>query len=420
MVDPATQPERLEAQPAGASPHGATPLRIVLAHDWLVGMRGGERVLDAIARALAPHHRVVAMYTMFDDGRPLSPALDQIPKRVSALGRVPGGVRVRRWLLPLYPWGVASLSRRLARHHAREPIDLVISTSSAAIKGLRTPEGVPHLCYCHTPARYLWSQVEQYGRGPAGLGLRLLGGPLRRWDRRTAAQVTEFLANSSHTQREIERCYARTSRVVFPPVRTGFFTPGPGVPASPANLAPGSFWLAVGALEPYKRFDLAIAAAGIAGQPLVIVGSGSDARRLRRIGGETMFLGRIGDVELRDLYRSARLLVFPQIEDFGIVAAEAQACGCPVLARGAGGALDTVVDGVTGAHVAWEAAGVPGGARSNDAALLDALARVPERSAETTAACRRNAERFGEARFEAAVLEAIERVMGRAGSGDRS
>lgn len=400
-------------------------------------MRGGERVLEAIASALAPEHDIVALYTMFDDGRPLSPHLDSILKRVSWLGRVPGAKRMRRWMLPGYPMAVGGLSRRLARDHARAPIDLLISTSSAAVKGLRTPLGVPHLCYCHTPARYLWSQSDEYSGGLRGLGLRLFGGVLRRWDRRTAENVSEFLANSTHTASEIRRCYGRDARVLFPPARTGWFTPSDtphacaGTPclSQPGDEDPGArsprldprlttgsgrvsgheleerAWLAVGALEAYKRFDLAIQAANAAGHPLMIVGGGSDERRLRRMAGPTVsFVGRVDDERLRSLYRSARLLLFPQIEDFGIVAVEAQACGCPVVARRAGGAIDTVVDGVTG--VFFEGATV--------GAIMEAVARTPARTPEVERACRANAERFSEVVFAAGVREAVGRMVMRA------
>ncbi len=311
------------------------------------------------------------------------------------------------------------------------------------------------MCYCRAPARCLWSRGDAYAGGMRGVGLRVFGGMLRRWDQGTAANVTEFLANSTHTAREIARCYGREARVVFPPVRLGYFTPlemptggsrspdlsesaseGPGLgrtdqasltpvqsdwamasvvqsdpdlrprassgPASVAVMKDGH-WLAVGALESYKRFDLAIGAAREAGARLVIVGTGSDEKRLRAMAGEGVeFLGRVGDERLRELYRSARLLLFPQVEDFGIVAVEAQACGCPVVARRAGGALDTVIDGVTGAM--FEGATVQ--------VVLEAVGRVPARTAETTRACRVSAERFGEGVFAASVLGVVRRSGG--------
>lgn len=387
-------------------PHAQSPTRrprIALAHDWLVGMRGGERVLEAIARALSPDHDITAVYALFDDRRPLSPILDPLPRRTALLGRLPGATRARRWLLPLYPAAVSRLSRAIARDHARQPIDLLISTSSAAIKSVHAPGGVPHLCYCHTPARYLWSQADEYSGGLRGLGLRLFGPALRAWDRRTASRAAVMLANSSHTRREILRCFGRESAVLHPPVRTEYFTPAPDDPASPAAPdLPRPFWLAVGALEPYKRFDLAIDAAAAAGRRLIIVGDGTERARLQRAAGPgATLLGRVGDDRLRDLFRAAELLLFPQVEDFGIVAAEAQACGCPVLARGAGGALDTVLDGATGALFD----------EPSVRSILAAAPRVPARSPATTAACRASAARFSEAAFDAGIRDAVASLL---------
>lgn len=335
---------------------------------------------------------------MFDDGRGLSPSVDALRSRGlivrSALSALPGGAGpLRRWLLPLYPRAVVDLSRRLAGAHVRQPIDLLISTSSAAVKGLRPPEGVPHLCYCHAPARYVWSRGQDYQGGLRGIGLRLFGGTFRTWDARTAANVTWFIANSTHTAREIRRCYGRDAAVVHPPVRTEFFTPD-------ARIRRQDFWLVVSALEPYKRVDLAIEAAAIADSELMVAGSGSQRGRLESLarahGARVTFLGRISDDHLRDLYRSARLLVFPQVEDFGIVAAEALACGLPVVARRAGGALDMIEDGVTGAFFNDPTA----------SSLVDAASRAP--SPEVCGdACRRHAMRFAEAEFDARFGEQI-------------
>lgn len=388
-------------------------VRIALAHDWLVGYRGGEVVLETIA--LAVHARAPApapggLYTMFaGPGEPRGterrPEHNRAlrgfgPARVSFLDRLPGAHgRLRRWMLPLYPAAVADLSRRLAREHRRQPIDLLISTSSAAVKGLRAPPGVPHLCYCHSPARYLWSQSAEYGRGRGGvmrgLGLGMFGGALRRWDRRSAANVDRFLANSAHTAGEIRRCYGRDAEVVFPPVDTAYFTPDAGV-------ARGEHWLYAGALEPYKRVDLVIESANRARRPLVVAGEGSQGAHLRSLAGPTVtFTGRLDDGGLREAFRSARMLVFPQVEDFGIVAVEAQACGTPVLAFRAGGALDTVIEGSTGAFFE----------RPTVESLVAGAARVPPNDALTGAACRRNAERFAEEHFLRAITRHIDELL---------
>lgn len=362
--------------------------------------RGGEAVLELIASLVVTEHQPAGLYTMFLSPRfasglkpasALSTFLSGSP-RVSRLSRLPD--RLRRWTLPLYPRAVSELSSRLAADHQSHPIDLLISTSSAAIKGLRPPPGVPHICYCHTPARYLWTQAEQYALGRGGrlraAGLSAFGRSLRRWDHRTAANVTRFLANSSHTQGEIRRCYERESTILFPPVRTNFFTPSSTLPRE-------DFWLYVGALEPYKRVDLAIAAANRARHTLVIAGDGSQGRHLRGLAGPTVrFVGRVDDADLLSLYRRAKAVIFPQVEDFGIVAAEAQACGTPVLALRGGGALDSVVEGTTGAFFDEPSA----------ESLLAAASALPAGSG-VAEACRQNALRFSEDSFVVSMRNII-------------
>jgi glycosyltransferase involved in cell wall biosynthesis len=401
---------------AEMEPHGQVAIatgtrpRVALAHDWLVGMRGGERVLDSIARLCADRFEIVGLFTMFDDGRPHTPTIDGLTKYVSSIGSLPGASgRARRWLLPLYPRAVAELGRQLAFEHARRPIDLVISTSSAAIKGLRPPNGVPHICYCHTPARYLWSQTDRYTEGGGlaarlrSIGFGLFGNALRKWDRNSAAHVTTFIANSTHIQREIHRCYNRESIVIHPPVRTNFFT----LDSTQSRFGKDPFWLCVGALEPYKNVDLAIRAACFSEGRLTIVGEGSQEPSLRRLEESfpmrhalINFLGRLSDEDLRSNYRTGLLLVFPQIEDFGITAVEAQACGMPVVALRAGGALDSVIENQTGVFF--------------DHPTPEALAlavRECLKLGDVSAACRANAERFSEARFERAMLSIINRTL---------
>lgn len=376
-------------------PPGAARPRVALAHDWLCGRRGGEAVLDRLAALCRDRLELAPLLVMFDDRRPVGSAIDHVPRVRSALGALPGATPLRRWLLPLYPLAVADLSRRLAREHARSPVSLVISSSSAAIKGLRPPPGVPHLCYCHSPARYVWARRDDYTRDGSlrALGLRLWGDRFRAWDRRTADHVTMFVANSRHVAEQIRLCYGREASVVHPPVRTDFFTPDPAGRRE-------DFWLVVSALEPYKRVDLAVDAARAAGARLVVAGDGSLRRSLsRRAGPGVEWLGRVSDERLRDLYRRARLLVFPQVEDFGIVAVEAQACGLPVVARRAGGALDSVVPDVTGAFF-----------EAPDAEAIVAAARECPDPADPTvaAACREHARRFSPERFDEKMWQLIE------------
>lgn len=384
-----------------SSPPTATAprrLRIALAHDWLCGVRGGEHVLERIAALILRDHETAGLYVMFDDGRPIGPALDEIAvtRTVSLIGRDPSSIPLRRWLLPLYPLAVRNLSTHLRRDHDRNPIDLVISTSSAAIKGLRPPPGVPHLCYCHSPARYLWSQQRAYRGGLRGVALASFGPPLRAWDRSTARNVTAFIANSHHTAGAIRDHYQRDAVVIHPPVRAMFFQGD-----APARN-PQAPWLVVSALEPYKRVELAIAAARQKNHPLIVVGNGSLSAELRAANAKASnirFLGRVPDDELRGLYHQASLLIFPQVEDFGIVPLEAMACGLPVVAFGAGGALETVVDGKTGIFFT----------EADTAALLSAIESCP-RGGEP---CRRQAARFGEPGFDAAMTNAIHAAVAR-------
>jgi len=359
--------------------------RIVLAHDWLVSLRGGELVLDRLARLVGAE----VIHTLVTNGRPLSPALDRCDVRTSILQRVPGASgRLRRWMLPLMPMAIARLRV--------EPCDLLLSTSSCLIKGLAPPPGVPHVCYCHSPARYLWSQQEHYRRGLMGLGLRVMGGPLRSWDRRSAGHVTHFVAASSYIAERIEACFDRPAEVIHPPVRTDFFTPDP-------SIVREDFWLIAAALEPFKRIDLAIEAANRARHRLVVAGSGSLEPGLRAMAGPTVeFVGQLDAAALRDLARRARAFLFPSLEDFGIAPIEAMACGCPVAALGAGGALDTV-DETCGAFMEDQTV----------EALLGAIERLPA----DDAACRRRAERFAEHHFDRRMAACLLRFVPGDGTG---
>lgn len=380
MIDAAvmpTSPDRAPALPPG--------VRVAYAHDWLVGMRGGERVVDRLVRLGGPG----PLYTLVDDGRPMTPAIDACPRIVSVLGRVPGGAgRLRRWLLPLMPAAVDRL--RVA------PCDLLLSSSTCVIKGLRAPPGAVHVCYCHGPARYVWfphdPYLAGYRRGIMGAGLAVTGGAIRRWDRRTASRVDRYVAPSSAIAGRIGACFDRDAVVVPPPVRTGFFTPDASVPRE-------DFWLVVAALEPVKRVDIAIDAARRAGRRLVIAGDGTDRAALRRLAGDDVeFLGHCDAERVRDRLRRAALLIQPGIEDFGIAVVEALACGCPVVALGAGGALD-IVDETCGALAREQTV----------EALVDAAARVPE----DPAACRRRAEMFSEARFDERMTEVLVDALAR-------
>jgi len=357
--------------------------RIALAHDWLVGMRGGEQVLDRLARLFGP----TELYTLVRDGSPMSEAISACRVVTSPLQHFPGAPgRLRRHYLPLFPWAVDRLT--VAR------CDLLISTSSAVIKSIRTPAGTPHLCYCHTPPRYIWGQAAAYGNSLwRSIGLRAVRDPFRRWDKRTAGRVTKFLANSRHTADQVRRCWGRDAHVVHPPARTEWFTVDPSVEREP--------WLLIAsALEPYKRVELAIEAANRRGWPLKVAGKGSQSAALKAMAGPTVsLLGWVDEAALRDLYRRARALLYPQVEDFGITAVEAQACGCPVVAFEAGGALDSVTNNT----------GVLFSEQSADG-LCEAIDTLDGRSIDPMA-CRRNAERFSEDVFDQAMIAQVREMV---------
>ncbi len=310
----------------------AAPAPVALVHDWLTGMRGGEKVLEAIARQFprAPIH------TLFHFPGSVSRELESHPIRTSFLQGAPGLRRHYRHYLPLFPAAVEDLDVRGAR--------LVVSTSHCVAKGVVPDPDALHVCYCHTPMRYAWDQERAYfprRTGPvARLRAWILSG-LRLWDVASVPRVDLFLANSSWVARRIRRYYGRTAEVLHPPVETDFFTPG--------EEERGEFALVVSALSPYKRVDVAVEACRQAGVDLRIVGDGPERGRLERLAGPTTrFLGRVDDESLRSLYRRAAFVLQPQVEDFGITAVESLACGTPVVAQGAGGVLDIVRPGEDG------------------------------------------------------------------------
>jgi glycosyltransferase involved in cell wall biosynthesis len=362
-------------------------MRVALVHDWLTGMRGGEKVLAELC-ALFPEAPV---YTLVHrEGA--APEIERGRRVVtSMLQRLPFGRTHHRYYLPLFP--AAARSLRL-----EGPLDLVISSSHAAAKAVRVPAGARHVCYCHSPMRYVWDDHGDYfSFGRSRYARRAALAPwrsaLRRWDRAAADGVDLFVANSEYVRGRVRALYGRDAVVVYPPVDTEFFTP--------SDAARDDAALAVSALVPYKRVDLAVRAFSRSGRRLLVAGSGTERRALERVAGPSVeFLGAVSDERLRDLYRTSRLLVFPGREDFGLVPVEAQACGLAVVAFGEGGALETVVDGRTG---------VLFGEQTVDA-LDGGLARA-EATTFDPAALRANALRFSRERFRREILAVLERAL---------
>lgn len=303
-------------------------MRVALVHDWLTGMRGGERCLEVFCE-LFPEARI---FTLLHIAGSVSDRIEGMPIESSGLRSLPGISRYYRSLLPAFPW-------LIQRFHLTN-YDLVLSSSHCVAKGVRVPAGALHIAYIYTPMRYVWDLYPEYfGPGRAAAVPRAVMAVLRRrlqrWDVRTAAQVDHFVAISQHVADRVRRHYGREATVIYPPVDTERFGVGEG---------PGEFYLVVSAFAPYKRIDLAVRACNVLRRPLKIVGAGQNERKLRALAGPTVeFLGRGSDEEVADLYRRCRALLFPGVEDFGITPLEAMASGRPVIAYAKGGALETVV-----------------------------------------------------------------------------
>ena len=379
------------ASPTSAARRPASGLRVALVHDWLTGMRGGEKVLEAIVE-LCPRADI---FTLLHVPGAISGPIAARGPRPSFVQHLPRASRWYRHYLPLFPAAVESFDL--------DGYDLVISSSHCAVKSVVVPGRARHLCYCHSPMRYAWDQFPAYfGRDRLGaVGSRLARAalrPLARWDAATSGRPDRYVANSQYVARRIRRYYNRSASVVAPPVDTVFYTP--------STRAPEPYLLVVSALVPYKRLDVAIATAHAAGLPLKIAGEGNDRARLEELAGRDVeFLGRATDEEVRELYRGATAVLLPGEEDFGIVPVEAQACGRPVVALARGGALETVVDGVTGMLVestapdAWTAA-----IRHVRDGLDSGTAFQPGR-------IREHAERYSRDRFLTAMAAEIDAVV---------
>ena len=362
---------------------GATPTpRVALVHDWLTGMRGGEKVLEVLCE-LYPS---AELFTLLHVPGSVSPSIERSRPRRSVLQGLPFVRRYYRQYLPLFPFVIEQFDL--------DRFDLLISTSHCAAKAVVRTGRARHLCYCHTPMRYAWDQYEDYfpadRLGPLRRALaRPVMSALARWDAATAHRVDRFVANSQHVADRIRRYYDRRAAVVHPPVDTDFFHPD--------GTAAGSPCLVVSALVPYKRIDLAIDACRLIGAPLRIVGTGPEFVRLRRMAGPAVeFLGARSDAELRDLYRQAATVVLPGEEEFGIALVEAQACGRPVVALDRGGARETVRDGATGALVGTQTA----------AAFADAIERVRQTRFDP-AEVRASVLRFSRRRFADEIAQCV-------------
>ncbi len=360
-------------------------LDVTLCHDWLTGMRGGERVLEILCEGF-PNAPIV---TLIHNASVISDTINRHRISTSGLQRIPGIFKNYRAFLPCFPTTIACMPRATG--------NLVISTSHCVAKSLKSDARTRHLCYCFTPMRYAWTFQDEYfaGRPVKALLARPLLAMLRNWDRRTASRVDRFVAISEHVRKRIETHYGREADVVYPPVNTHLWTPGETGPKSFA------FDLVVSALVPYKRVDLAVQAYSQSGFPLKVVGVGGELERLRKQAAPNIeFLEWQADEKILELYRSCRMLVFPGEEDFGIVPLEAQSCGRPVCAYHRGGALETVKEGETGVFFSEQ----------DESSLLDAVDRCAAVDWDS-AKIRAHAENFGVQRFIDGLNRSIEACL---------
>ena len=358
-------------------------MKVALVHDWLTGMRGGEKVLERFA-ALFPR---APIYTLVHEPGAVSAALERHEIRTSFIQRLPARHAYRSYL-PLFPLAVRGLD--LTEY------DLVISSSHCAVKAVRTRPDASHLCYCHTPMRYAWDRFDEYF-SPRQVGwikhllIRPTMAALRRWDRRTTPRVDAFAANSAYVAGRIERYYGRSAIVISPPVDTERFVP--------ADAPPDDYYLMVSALSPYKRVEVAIEAFNRMGRPLRIAGWGLERKRLEKLAGPTVqLLGRVDDDQLLDLYQNCRGFLLPGVEDAGIAPVEAMACGRPALVLAAGGAPEAVIDGQTGIYL-----------RDTGADGIVEAVDTAEELTFNTATIRKHAERYSVASFDRQIASFIDR-----------
>jgi glycosyltransferase involved in cell wall biosynthesis len=359
--------------------------RVALVHDFLLDLRGAERVFAAICDAWPEADVFTAVY---DERGTEGRFADRAP-RTSFLQRLRPTARTFRPLLPLYPHAIESFDLR--------GYDVVISSSSAWAHGVLVEPETLHVCYCHNPFRYAWTEREATlaARNPLTRPpLRLLLNRWRQWDWIAAQRVDRYVANSRLTATRVRRYFGRESTVLYPPVETGRF--GPPLPRSEL----GDYYMVLAELMAHKRIDVAVRAFDALGLPLLVVGDGPEARRLRRMAGPNVtFTGRVGDDHVAALLARCRALVVTAKEEFGIAAVEALAAGRPVIALGSGGVSESVVDGETGAFFEpCEPA-----ALAATVADFDALAVDPR-------ACAAAAERFGAQRFR----EQLKRIVAEA------
>ena len=373
-------------------------MKVALIHDWLTGMRGGEKVLEVFCELFPDAH----LYTLLHNRGSLSNTIEDMDIRTSFIQKLPLIKKKYRHLLPIFPTAIE-------RFDLRE-YDLVLSSSHCVAKGVKTGAGTLHICYCFTPMRYIWDLYNLYfGKERASvitrLGTSFVLNYLRKWDVASSNRVNKFVAISRYIAERIGKNYGRDSDLIYPPVDCSYFQP---------KQTNDGFYLMVSPLAPNKRVDLAVEAFNTIGLPLIVIGSGQEEKRLKKMAGKNIkLMGWQSDEVVREHYVNCKALIFPGVEDFGIVPLEAQACGKPVIAFGEGGALETIIpldkktknsneqlENATGLFFYEQTA----------ESLANAVARFEDVQGQFNwQAIRRNAELFDRAIFKDRIKEYIEK-----------
>lgn len=349
-------------------------MKVAIVHYWLVAMRGGEKVVEALLD-LFPEADI---FTHVYDPEAVSEKFTRLRVSTTFIQKLPFAKRLYKSYLPLMPLALEQLDLR--------GYDLVISSESGPAKGVLTSPDCLHICYCHTPMRYLWDMYHDYKKG-AGPLKRLAMVPLihylRMWDAATAQRVDRFVANSNHVAKRIQKIYRRDATVIYPPVAVEDFY---------VSDEPDDYYLMVGQLVGYKRADLAIRAFNRTGKRLIVIGEGEQLGTLKKIAGPNIrLMGRQPFSVIQAHYAKCRALIFPGEEDFGMVPVEAMASGKPVIAYGKGGALETVIEGETGLFFKEQ----------TEQSIIDAVEEFEiEESRFSPEACRNQANKFGSDRFK--------------------
>ncbi|MBC8549144.1 MAG: glycosyltransferase [Candidatus Brocadiales bacterium] len=303
-------------------------MKVALVHDWLTGMRGGEKVLEVFCELFPDAH----LYTLLHEKGSLSDTIEDMDIRTSFIQKLPFIKKKYRHLLPIFPTAIERFDLR--------GYDLVLSSSHCVAKGVITGADTLHICYCFTPMRYIWDLYDLYfGKQRASIITRLATSfvlnYLRKWDVVSSQRVDKFVAISRYIAERIKKNYGRNSDLIYPPVDYSYFKPG---------LSYKDFYLMVSPLAPNKRVDIAVETFNTIDLPLIVIGSGQEEKKLEKIAGKNIkLMGWQPDEIVREHYVNCKALIFPGVEDFGIVPLEAQACGKPVIAYGKGGALETIV-----------------------------------------------------------------------------